>query len=54
MKRLELLKNAGMGFESQASSSFEEKLNAASSRLDLGMDGHLLSEVTHCFLVQRS
>ena len=42
MKRLELLKSAGVGFDSQADSSFSEKLNAAIARLDLGLRGHSL------------
>ena len=44
MKRLELLKAAGVGFDSKASSSFAEKLNAAIARLDLGLGGHSLSD----------
>ena len=39
MKRLELLKSAGVEFDSKKSSSFSEKLNAAIARLDLGLGG---------------
>ena len=44
MKRLELLKSAGLDFESQTKSSFAEKLNAAIARLDLGLGGHSLRD----------
>ena len=44
MKRLELLKSAGVDFESQTKSSFSEKLNAAIARLDLGLGGHSLRD----------
>ena len=44
MKRLELLKSAGVDFESQANSSFSEKMNAAIARLDVGLGGHSLSD----------
>ena len=44
MKRLELLKSAGVDFESQTKSSFCEKLNAAIARLDLGLGGHSLRD----------
>ena len=44
MKRLELLKNAGIEFDTKKSSSFSEKLNAAVARLDLGLGGQSLRD----------
>ena len=44
MKRLELLKSAGVEFDSKKSSSFSEKLNAAIARLDLGLGGQSLKD----------
>ena len=44
MKRLELLKSAGVEFDSKKSSSFSEKLNAAIARLDLGLGGQSLTD----------
>ena len=44
MMRLELLKSAGVEFESKKSSSFSEKLNAAIARLDLGLGGQSLKD----------
>ena len=44
MKRLELLKSAGVGFDTKKNSSFSEKLNAAIARLDLGLGGQSLSD----------
>ena len=43
-KRLELLKSAGVEFQSKKSSSFSEKLNAAVARLDLGLGGQSLKD----------
>ena len=42
-KRLKLLKGAGWNFTSR-NSSFYDKLNAAESRLDLGLGGHLVRD----------
>ena len=42
-KKLELLKSAGVEFNSQKG-SFSERLNAATLRLDLGLAGHRLSD----------
>ena len=44
MKRLELLKSAGVEFDSKKNSSFSEKLNAAVARLDLGLGGQSLKD----------
>ena len=43
-KKLELLKNAGFGFNTQGSKSFSDKLNAAILRLDLGLGGHSVGD----------
>ena len=39
-KKLELLKSAGFGFNSQGNKSFSDRLNAAILRLELGLGGH--------------
>ena len=44
MKRLELLKSAGVGFNTKKNAPFSEKLNAAIARLDLGLGGQSLSD----------
>ena len=44
MKRLELLKNASVEFDSKKSSSLSEKFNAAVARLGLGLDGQSLKD----------
>ena len=43
-KKLELLKNAGFGFNPQGNKSFSDKLNAARLRLDLGLGGHSVGD----------
>ena len=42
-KKLELLKTAGRSFETTRKSSFNDKLNAASIRLGVGMGAHSIA-----------
>ena len=47
-KKMEILKSAGVVFnenkKSQGKTSFDDKLNMATTRLELGLGGHALSD----------